>query len=79
MTFIKKVLSVLLSFSILISALFVQLSFNVSAASQKGVVVNINDSLNIREEAKKSSKSLGKIYNGYSVQVNGEGTGDTDG
>ena len=77
MTFIKKTLSVLLSFSILISALFVQLSFNVSAASQKGVVVNINDSLNIREEAKKSSKSLGKIYNGYSVQVNGEGTGDT--
>lgn len=77
MTFIKKLISVLLSISLLISAFFIQFSFNVIAASQKGVVININDALNIRSQPSKSGSKLGKIYNGYNVIVNSETTGDT--
>lgn len=77
MTFIKKLISVLLSISLLISALFIQFSFNAFAASQKGVVININDALNIRSQPSKSGSKLGKIYNGYNVTVNSETTGDT--
>ncbi len=76
MTFIKKSLSVLLVMSLLISALFVHFSLNVSAATSKGVVVNINDSLNIRSQPSKSGSKLGKIYNGDNVQILGEATGD---
>ena len=76
MTHTKKILSIFLVFSVLLTAVFTEFSINASAATQKGVVVNINDSLNIRSEAKKSGKVLGKIYNGDNVTVNKKANGE---
>ena len=76
MTNIKKLLSVLLVFTILISAISIQLSLNVSALSSKGTVTA--DSLNIRSEAKVSSNnSLGKVTGGTTVILNSEAKGQT--
>ena len=75
MTNIKKSLSVLLIFSILISALSIGFSLNISAASLKGTVNA--DSLNIRPDASASGTSLGKVTGGATVQINGEKTGQT--
>ncbi len=75
MTHIKKTLSFLLIISILISAIFVQFSFNVSAATRKGTVVA--DVLNIREKPNTSSNRLGRIEGGATVQINSEQVGQT--
>lgn len=79
MTHIKKTLSFLLVISILISAIFVQFSFNVSAATRKGTVVA--DVLNIRKEPKKTGNLLGTVQGGATVQINSEQVGQsiTDG
>ena len=74
MTNIKKLLSLLLVFTILISAISIQFSLNVSALSSKGTVTA--DSLNIRSEAKVSSNnSLGKVPGGATVKLNSEAKG----
>lgn len=75
MTFIKKTVSGLLILSILISALFIQFSFNASALSSKGTV--IADSLNIRPDANTSGTSKGKVTSGATVQINSEKKGQT--
>ena len=79
MTHIKKILSFLLVISILISAIFVQFSFNVSAATRKGTV--IADVLNIRSQPNTSGSKLGKVEGGTTVQINSEQVGQsiTDG
>ncbi len=73
MTNIKKALSLILVFSVLISALFIQFSFGALAENKKGTV--IADSLNIREEANTSSRQLGSIPGGKTVEILGETTG----
>ncbi len=76
MTNIKRLLSVFLVFTILISAISIQFSLNVSALSSKGTVTA--DSLNIRSEAKVSSNnSLGKVPGGATVILNSEAKGQT--
>ncbi len=75
MTHIKKTLSFLLVISILISAIFVQFSFNVSAATRKGTVVA--DVLNIRSQPNTSGSKLGKVESGATVQINSEQVGQT--
>lgn len=73
MTNIKRLLSVLLVFTVLISAISIQFSLNVSALSSKGTVTA--DSLNIRPDANTSGKSLGKVPGGATVILNGEKQG----
>lgn len=73
MTSIKRLLSVLLVFTVLISAVSIQFSLNVSALSSKGTVAA--DSLNIRPDANTSGKSLGKVPGGATVTLNGEKKG----
>lgn len=75
MTHIKKALSFILIISILISAIFVQFSFNVSAATRKGTVVA--DVLNIRSQPNKSGNVLGKVQGGATVQINSEQVGQS--
>ena len=76
MTNIKKLLSLLLVFTILISAISIQFAFKTSALSSKGTVTA--DSLNIRSEAKVSSNnSLGKVPGGATVILNSEAKGQT--
>lgn len=75
MTHIKKTLSFLLVISILISAIFVQFSFNVSALSSKGTVVN--GPVNIRLDANTEGNPLGKIQSGEKVELKGEKKGQT--
>lgn len=75
MTSIKKLLSLLLVFTVLISAISIQFSLNVSALSSKGTVTA--DSLNIRPEANTSGKSLGKVTGGATVILNSEAKGQT--
>ena len=75
MTNIKKLLSVLLVFTILISAISVQFAFNTSALSSKGTIVN--GPVNIRPGTNTSGKSLGKVSNGTTVILNSEAKGQT--
>ena len=75
MTYIKKSLSFLLVISLLISSMFLQFSFNVSAETRQGIV--IADTLIIREKANKGSKELGSIPGGTTVQINSETKGQT--
>ncbi len=76
MTHIKKTLSFILILSILISAIFVQFSFNVSAATRKGTVVA--DVLRIRSLPNtKTGKILGEVKSGATVQINSEKEGET--
>ncbi len=73
MTYTKKTLSVLLVISILISALFIEFSFNASALSSRGTV--LADTLNIRSSASTSGTVKGKVSGGTIVQLNSETTG----
>ena len=75
MTYIKKSLLFLLVISLLISSMFLQFSFNVSAETRQGIV--IADTLIIREKANKGSKELGSIPGGTTVQINSETKGQT--
>ncbi len=75
MTNIKKLLSVLLVFTILISAISIQFAFNTSALSSKGTIVN--GPVNIRPGTNTSGKSLGKVPNGTTVILNSEEKGQT--
>lgn len=75
MTYINKSLSFLLVISLLISTIITGVSFNVSAATKKGIVTA--DSLNVRESANTSSKIVGSVPSGAKVQINSETTGQT--
>lgn len=75
MTYINKSLSFLLVISILISTLITGVFLNVSAATRKGIVTAT--SLNVRESANTSSKKVGSVPSGATVQINHETTGQT--
>ena len=75
MTYIKKSLSFLLVIFLLISAVITGVSFNVSAATRKGIVTA--DTLNVRESANTTSEIVGSIPSGATVQINNETTGQT--
>lgn len=75
MTNIKRLLSVFLVFTVLISAISIQFSLNVSALSSKGTVTA--DSLNVRPDSNTSGASLGKIPGGATVTLNSEKQGQT--
>ncbi len=73
MTSIKKLLSLLLVFTILISVVSVRFAFKVSALTSKGTVTA--SSLYVRPDANASGDSLGKVLGGTTVKINGEKQG----
>ncbi len=75
MTLTKKALSVLLVVSVIISALFLEFSLNVSAETKKGTVTA--DVLNVRSEPNKTGSVNGKVNSGSTVQINSETIGQT--
>ncbi len=74
MTYTKKIFSVLLIFSLLMSALFIKFEFNASALSSRGTVTA--DILRIREEANTNSAEKGKVEGGNTVKLNSEAKGE---